>query len=676
MQIYPPQLQQNETITKNLALFSPKNTTDSMMENLSAFLPYDDTLSPEQQCIDAAKMEEWRCFCQKENLDPDDLEIRNAYIPGVFSQVDSIDMDIEEVSQERKRKDREHANDNTTNGTDDELNGNTKSRKTGSMGEQPIAETQKNDDSTQEDNASAQIPTVITQAAKKLKRKHTHTEIPEEALKRRYSKNCINKTYDVLFQNDHKQEGSGNLNQLKLAKIISMAENEAGIKESSTTTKKLGSSILVSFNTRDEAHNLLTHPLLEKNNIVAYIPEWTTVRKGVIKGINLEFSDEELLKEIHSSPPITEVKRCNRFNKKEDGTTSSTPSQSVLLTFDGQMLPTKVSIYGIYLEVSPYTSQVKRCGNCLRFAHSRKQCRSEKTCDHCSRKDHGDGIVCPTVSAAAKCINCQGEHKSTYDNCPELLRQRAIHKFAAANGIAYMAAKDIFSGQEQVDPLPHTPHPPAPNMRNYPPLPPQRRNLRQERLSSTSEGPVVATPRVHGPQPRSIHNDYLYPNFKKKTSNSLNHLEPSESQDNLPTSQHPNIQLQYHQNPLRQKPPVRTPQERINTLRQHQNLLITPNGGDYVNLNQLLGRSKADRREERTTGPPNIGDHPQDNNQHSHELKEIISLLSTFVLSLVEKLSPLLNSLDLLPQLNTISAKLNSFINCSNSQWARSNSTT
>lgn len=284
------------------------------------------------------------------------------------------------------------------------------------------------------------------------------TAVPPEAMKNRYSPDCINPSYDVLFQADPAQPDTKGLSEMTLAFLVMKILEGEGIRTESTTGKKMGSSILYSFESREQAHLMLDNPKLAQKKIIAYIQNWSTERKGV----NIDIEENDILKDMRSSVNVKSVKRMDRFVRNEDGTTATNPTRTILLTFDGQIIPKYVTLWGLHCEVLPYTSQVKRCGNCLRFGHTRKHCRSPQTCNHCGKKNHGQGIECPTANLAPKCINCKNAHQSTDSNCPELLHQRETHKFAATNGISYNQAKEMMSDNAHQSTQP----PPGPRYNN------------------------------------------------------------------------------------------------------------------------------------------------------------------------------------------------------------------
>lgn len=276
--------------------------------------------------------------------------------------------------------------------------------------------------------------------------------IPPEALNNRYLPSHIYKSYDVIFQADHSQTNVSGLSDVGLAKAIVKIFEGANIRTETTTSKKIGQSIKVSFNSRDSANLMVEHPLLKSQKIVAYIPRFTIQTQGIIKNVPLDFTKEEILKYTHSTPTIIDATRCKRFIRHPDKEPESKDSLSILLTFEGQIRPQFITLYNLRFDIHPYTSPVKRCSNCLRFGHTSKSCRSKATCQHYGTNSHDTQDPCPETEKPPKCINCKGRHKSTDENCPDLDKQRKIHKQAAFHQISYSEAKDLIDNPPITNP--------------------------------------------------------------------------------------------------------------------------------------------------------------------------------------------------------------------------------
>lgn len=81
---------------------------------------------------------------------------------------------------------------------------------------------------------------------------------------------------------------------------------------------------------------------------------------GIIKDIDIDHSEDELLKYISCENTVITTKRLNR--KNENGWT---PSESVRIGFKGSYLPTHVYLLNLRIKVHPYELPVTQCSRIL-----------------------------------------------------------------------------------------------------------------------------------------------------------------------------------------------------------------------------------------------------------------------------------------------------------------------
>lgn len=143
------------------------------------------------------------------------------------------------------------------------------------------------------------------------------------------------------------------------------------------------------FKTPTAANNFLTNPLLADNNLKAFIPTHCISRTGIIRDIDPSLDENTILEYIQSSVKVTRVRRINRRVRSTPLTPSSSsspiyvPSYSVVLTFEGTVLPKHVSLFYNSRDVEVYIHPVKQCYKCLRFGHTMAHCRSVFCCSRC-----------------------------------------------------------------------------------------------------------------------------------------------------------------------------------------------------------------------------------------------------------------------------------------------------
>uniref|UniRef100_A0ABD2XP87 Uncharacterized protein n=1 Tax=Trichogramma kaykai TaxID=54128 RepID=A0ABD2XP87_9HYME len=110
---------------------------------------------------------------------------------------------------------------------------------------------------------------------------------------------------------------------------------------------------------RTQANALANDTSFKKHDLETYVPGFRRTRKGVIKGIDLEFSDQDILDGIICSGPmkVMEVRRMSRKNKQQStqdvNGSKWIPTKSIVCTIEGQKLPEHVYVFGVRVRVEP-----------------------------------------------------------------------------------------------------------------------------------------------------------------------------------------------------------------------------------------------------------------------------------------------------------------------------------
>ena len=155
-----------------------------------------------------------------------------------------------------------------------------------------------------------------------------------------------------------------------------------------------------------------------------------------IKSSDYKSTDaEKLLKAISSKNPeinslIVKGKVFKVLFIKEDPKRSN--SSFAVLRVDPEIYHVIRSLgFRLYIDFSRCRVNerffCKQCYNCQKFRHQTNECQlksqEKQICRYCS-EDH-DGRTCPHKSDINKykCGNCQGNHSSTYRQCPVLLNE-------------------------------------------------------------------------------------------------------------------------------------------------------------------------------------------------------------------------------------------------------------
>jgi|GEM_PF-5291018 len=204
---------------------------------------------------------------------------------------------------------------------------------------------------------------------------------------------------------------------------------------------KTKSRVEVNFKNPLEANKLLNDSDIKDNNLKAYIPGFRLSRREIVKGIDEDISEEEILETIESKFKVLKVRRLNRRNrdpcrKEEDPKWEA--SKSVVLTFSGQMLPSEVYIRRVKVKVEPYMILPVICYNCFKIGHTSSICKSNAKCSMCAEIKHGS-----CTSDIPTCSNCKGDHISTNKKCPVYCKEYEVRRLMAYENISMGDARKL-----------------------------------------------------------------------------------------------------------------------------------------------------------------------------------------------------------------------------------------
>ena len=90
----------------------------------------------------------------------------------------------------------------------------------------------------------------------------------------------------------------------------------------------------------------------------AFIPNSLLSRKGIIRGVDTFFDESYLKNNISSKLTITNIQRIKRKKILNDNEPTLIPTQTVVLTFEGNTLPSHVTINSVIFEVETYIQRV------------------------------------------------------------------------------------------------------------------------------------------------------------------------------------------------------------------------------------------------------------------------------------------------------------------------------
>lgn len=205
--------------------------------------------------------------------------------------------------------------------------------------------------------------------------------------------------------------------------------------------KRIGRNrISISFVNYSDANAFIAKKNIADEGYKVFIPTFNVTRMGVIRGVPTDWSDEDVLANITvpiGCGPIIKIRRLRR-KVVVDGNRTFENTGTVVVTFDGQILPSRVYMCYTALPVSLYIYPTVQCFNCCRYGHVKSQCRSTPRCYKCGQGHSGDS--CNLDEDDYWCCLCKGNHEATNKKCLEFSRQKSIKETMSKSCISYMEA--------------------------------------------------------------------------------------------------------------------------------------------------------------------------------------------------------------------------------------------
>ena len=148
--------------------------------------------------------------------------------------------------------------------------------------------------------------------------------------------------------------------------------------------------------------------------------------KGVIRCPELRpCSDKEIIDNLKDQG-VTGVRNVS---VRKNGVLKST--NTYVLTFNTPILPKKIKVAFLSVNVEVYIPNPLRCYQCQVFGHHEDYCMKKPTCGNCGGERHcNDDRNCKNT---AKCVNCNGNHPVFSRDCPTWKKEKAILKVSTRN---------------------------------------------------------------------------------------------------------------------------------------------------------------------------------------------------------------------------------------------------
>lgn len=228
--------------------------------------------------------------------------------------------------------------------------------------------------------------------------------------------------------------------QTVLPKMIGMAKLLKSQKINDILKIKYKSpyKILITLKNIEETNKILNCQKFTELEFRCQRTDQLSIIYGIVRNIDLEIAEAELVTLFESEADICAVKRLKRLT--DDGQWIN--SEAIRIAFRGTTLPSHIFGYGCRFKVESYLFPVTQCSGCWKYGHMKRFCPTQKIrCPKCG-KDHEN-----CEAEKFSCINCKGPHMALHKSCPVYLKERMIRDIMSKNSCSYKIALDIYLKQ-------------------------------------------------------------------------------------------------------------------------------------------------------------------------------------------------------------------------------------
>ncbi|XP_017462712.1 PREDICTED: uncharacterized protein LOC108356090, partial [Rhagoletis zephyria] len=222
--------------------------------------------------------------------------------------------------------------------------------------------------------------------------------------------------------------------------------------------KTKNGQILIKTKNNLQANKLTTLIALDNNTSIEITQHKTLNHsKGVIYCNDLRGLQEDYILSELDTQNVIEVKK---ILKKSDYELIETGL--IILTFETTNLPSEIRIGYEKVNVWPYIPLPLKCNNCLRYGHTAKICKAERTCANCASNYHLNDDMEEKCKNEEACINCIRQlqqptnHIATDKKCPIFLKQKEIQAIKTTLKKDYKGALAIYNERHQHNQQPYS----------------------------------------------------------------------------------------------------------------------------------------------------------------------------------------------------------------------------
>lgn len=241
----------------------------------------------------------------------------------------------------------------------------------------------------------------------------------------------------VSLQDKYFEVSVSSMSELPKPMAFAKLLSEQHIKNALRIVRKSAFKVLVRFASNEDAQSLITNAKCQE---LGYKCQMTfggevSLTYGIIKGVDIELSDQEIMNILVSETKIASAKRLKRLS--EDGKWVN--SESIRVCFESATLPSYVYAYECRFKVWKNVFPVSQCRGCWKFGHYIKYCPIKKIlCPKCGGEHDNCNIT------EYNCLNCKGEHFVLDKSCPLFVKEKNIKEIMSANNLSYKRALQLY----------------------------------------------------------------------------------------------------------------------------------------------------------------------------------------------------------------------------------------
>lgn len=148
-----------------------------------------------------------------------------------------------------------------------------------------------------------------------------------------------------------------------------------------------------------------------RSNNPSHVALW-----GRIERVHSQLTEDDIMSELKNQG-VGRVRRVQRPRRMENGNGDVVTTMVNTATVDIMFqtgIRESVNIIGELFRVTLLAPEPKQCLKCLTYGHYKSECQQREVCRRCGKEGH---MMNACTERMPKCVNCGGEHVSTYKGC-------------------------------------------------------------------------------------------------------------------------------------------------------------------------------------------------------------------------------------------------------------------